>query len=82
MSRRPARRGPGHLPDNPYCGVVSQFSAAAIAGKPLLVHGDGGQTRDFTYLDDAVDGGGSSTSSRVGRCSTGSPVSLRTAALP
>ena len=51
----PARRGPGHLPDDAYCGVVNRFFAAAIAGEPLLVNGDGGRTRDFTYVDDAVD---------------------------
>lgn len=47
--------GPGQRPDNPYCGVVSKFFEAAFAGQPLLVHGDGEQTRDFTYIDDAVD---------------------------
>jgi len=47
--------GIGQRPDNPYCGVVSKFFAAAIAGGPLLVHGDGQQTRDFTYVSDAVD---------------------------
>lgn len=26
-----------------------------MAGEPLLIHGDGMQTRDFTYIDDAVD---------------------------
>ncbi len=47
--------GPGQRPDNPYCGVVSRFFAAAIAGAPLMVHGDGEQTRDFTFVTDAVD---------------------------
>ncbi len=47
--------GPGQRPDNPYCGVVSKFMAAAYIGDPLTVHGDGEQTRDFTYIDDAVD---------------------------
>lgn len=47
--------GPGQRPDNPYCGVVSKFFAAAMAGEPLQVHGDGEQTRDFTYVDDAVE---------------------------
>ncbi len=47
--------GPGQRPDNPYCGVVSKFFAAAAAGEPLSIHGDGMQTRDFTYIDDAVD---------------------------
>jgi UDP-glucose 4-epimerase len=47
--------GIGQRPDNPYCGVVSKFFASAMAGEPMLVHGDGEQTRDFTYVDDAVD---------------------------
>ena len=47
--------GPGQRPDNPYCGVVSKFLADAHAGRPLSVHGDGEQTRDYTYIDDAVE---------------------------
>ena len=46
--------GPGQRADNPYCGVVSKFFASAMSGGPLLVHGDGEQTRDFTYVEDAV----------------------------
>jgi UDP-glucose 4-epimerase len=47
--------GIGQRPDNPYCGVVSKFFACALAGEPLQIHGDGMQTRDFTYIDDAVE---------------------------
>jgi UDP-glucose 4-epimerase len=47
--------GIGQRPDNPYCGVVSKFFASAMAGESLQIHGDGMQTRDFTYIDDAVD---------------------------
>jgi UDP-glucose 4-epimerase len=46
--------GVGQRPDNPYCGVISKFFASAYAGKSIQVHGDGEQTRDFTYIDDAV----------------------------
>lgn len=46
--------GDYQTPSNPYCGVVGKFMAAAIAGDPLKVHGDGLQTRDYTYVDDAV----------------------------
>lgn len=38
---------------NPYCGVVGRFIENAIRGAPLLIHGDGEQTRDFTFIDDA-----------------------------
>ncbi len=48
--------GEGQRPDNPYCGVVSKFFASAYSDRPLSIHGDGQQTRDFTYVDDAVDG--------------------------
>jgi UDP-glucose 4-epimerase len=36
-------------------GVVAAFVAADAAGVPASVHGDGRQTRDFLYVDDAVD---------------------------
>lgn len=47
--------GPGQSPSNPYCGVIARFFEAARAGRALQVHGDGQQTRDFTYVDDAVE---------------------------
>jgi UDP-glucose 4-epimerase len=47
--------GPGQRPDNPYSGVVSKFMVQANAGTPISVHGDGEQTRDYTFVDDAVD---------------------------
>jgi UDP-glucose 4-epimerase len=40
-------------PVNPYCGVISKFVLSALNGQPLSVHGDGEQTRDFTFVDDA-----------------------------
>ena len=42
-------------PDNPYCGVVAKFFEAAMAGQSPRIHGDGEQTRDFTYIDDVVE---------------------------
>ncbi len=47
--------GPGQTPANPYCGVVAKFFEAAIANEPPQIHGDGEQTRDYTFIDDAVD---------------------------
>lgn len=47
--------GIGQRSDNPYCGVIGKFFASAIAGDPLMIHGDGGQTRDFTFVEDAVE---------------------------
>lgn len=48
--------GPKQNPDNPYCGVISKFIVSIDQGVPPQVHGDGNQTRDFTYVDDAVEG--------------------------
>ena len=48
--------GPKQNPSNPYCGVISKFIKAAEDELPVQIHGDGHQTRDFTYVDDAVDG--------------------------
>jgi UDP-glucose 4-epimerase len=47
--------GPGQSPSNPYCGVISKFFQAAVEGKPISIHGDGQQTRDFTFVEDTVE---------------------------
>jgi len=43
--------GPRQRADHPYAAVIPKFVAAALSGTPLLIHGDGTQTRDFTYVD-------------------------------
>ncbi len=48
--------GPRQQPGSPYSGVVSLFIEAATDGTRPTVHGDGRQTRDFTYVDDVVRG--------------------------
>jgi UDP-glucose 4-epimerase len=47
--------GPGQTTRNPYCGVVGKFLDAALAGRTIEIHGDGEQTRDYTYVSDAVE---------------------------
>lgn len=47
--------GPGQLISNPYCGVIAKFFDAADADQPLVIYGDGRQTRDFTYIEDVVE---------------------------
>lgn len=47
--------GIAQRPDNPYCGVIAKFFEMAMSGKAPRIHGDGEQTRDFTYIDDVVD---------------------------
>jgi UDP-glucose 4-epimerase len=46
--------GPWQNPGSPYSGVISAFLARAIAERPLVIHGDGGQSRDFIYVADVV----------------------------
>lgn len=48
--------GPKQNPSNPYCGVISKFIMSIDNNQSPQIHGDGHQTRDFTYVDDAVDG--------------------------
>ena len=43
--------GPLQRADHAYAAVVPAFVSAALAGTPLPVHGDGHQTRDFTFVD-------------------------------
>jgi UDP-glucose 4-epimerase len=47
--------GPKQDPANPYCGVIAKFIDGIYRGEAPQIHGDGEQTRDFTYVDDAVD---------------------------
>ncbi len=41
---------------NGYGTVVARFIRQALNGEPITVHGDGSQTRCFTYVDDTVAG--------------------------
>ena len=46
--------GPRQDPASPYSGVISIFADAIGAGRPITLHGDGRQTRDFVYVRDVV----------------------------
>jgi UDP-N-acetylglucosamine/UDP-N-acetyl-alpha-D-glucosaminouronate 4-epimerase len=48
--------GPRQDPGSPYSGVISLFSTALLEGRQPTIHGDGEQTRDFTYVANVVDG--------------------------
>jgi UDP-glucose 4-epimerase len=48
--------GPRQDPSSPYSGVIALFITRLLAGEPPIITGDGGQTRDFTYIDNVVDG--------------------------
>jgi UDP-glucose 4-epimerase len=46
--------GPRQRDDSPYTGVIALFAAAMAQGQAPTVHGDGLQSRDFTYVDNVV----------------------------
>jgi len=48
--------GPRQNPESKYSAVIPRFLAQALAREPLEVHGDGEQSRDFTYIDNVVEG--------------------------
>jgi nucleoside-diphosphate-sugar epimerase len=47
--------GPWQDPASEYAAVIPKFIQLALDGRPLTVHGDGLQSRDFTYVDNVVD---------------------------
>ncbi len=46
--------GPRQSPESKYAAVVPLFIRAALRDEPLVIHGDGEQSRDFTYIDNVV----------------------------
>ena len=47
--------GPGQSPESEYAAVVPKFAVACLTGARPVIHGDGEQARDFTYIDDVVE---------------------------
>jgi nucleoside-diphosphate-sugar epimerase len=47
--------GPRQDPSSPYSGVLAKFITQMLRGEQPSIHGDGEQSRDFTYIDNAVD---------------------------
>ncbi|PYN36358.1 MAG: LPS biosynthesis protein WbpP [Candidatus Rokuibacteriota bacterium] len=47
--------GPRQDPKSEYAAVIPRFILWGLRGKPLEVHGDGAQSRDFTYIDNVVE---------------------------
>ncbi len=60
--------GPRQDPKSEYAAVIPKFIAAAIKQERAIVHGDGEQTRDFCYVDNAV---------RANLLAAGTPRKLR-----
>jgi UDP-glucose 4-epimerase len=65
--------GPYQHADNAYAAVIPIFVAAAMAGTPFTVHGDGSQSRDFTHVSSVVE---VITSAIVRRVTSDRPVNL------
>jgi len=46
--------GPRQTPDSPYSGVIAKWTLQMLRGEAVTIQGDGLQSRDFTYIDNAV----------------------------
>ena len=46
--------GPRQDPNGPYAAVIPKWIGAMIAGAPVFINGDGESSRDFTFIDNAV----------------------------
>jgi nucleoside-diphosphate-sugar epimerase len=73
--------GPRQDPSSPYSGVISLFISALCEGRRPTIYGDGGHTRDFTYVANVVDGvlrasQASGVSGEVINVATGGRISL------
>lgn len=75
--------GPFQRPDAEYAAVVPLFAKSLLDGNPPTIFGDGGQVRDFTYVEDVVDAlvlAGSSTKRHCGEAlniAAGRPTTVR-----
>ena len=48
--------GPGEIVDGDWAAVVGKWRRQVKKGEPITIVGDGEQRRDFTYIDDIIDG--------------------------
>jgi UDP-glucose 4-epimerase len=46
--------GPYQQEISPYSGVITHFINNLLADKPLVIYGDGQQTRDFVFVEDVI----------------------------
>lgn len=47
--------GPAQDPHSEYSAVIPKFVTCLLANQPITIHGDGEQSRDFTYIDNVVE---------------------------
>lgn len=57
--------GPGQDPNGAYAAVIPKFMTNLVAGKPLVLYGDGEQSRDFIYVKDIVQANMLATDTRI-----------------
>jgi UDP-glucose 4-epimerase len=65
--------GPLQDPGLAYAAVVPAFILAALQGKPLVIYGDGEQSRDFTFVDSVAEVLAKAAASRL---ASDNPVNL------
>jgi UDP-glucose 4-epimerase len=73
--------GPRQSPFSQYAAVVPLFVTHIARGEPIVVYGDGEQSRDFTYVANVVDatlraGGAPDASGRIFNVAAGKPASV------
>ena len=65
--------GPRQQDDSPYTGVIAIFARRLLEGVAPVIHGDGGQTRDFTYVENIVT---ANLAAMYGEVPTGSVINV------
>lgn len=75
--------GPRQAPDSPYSGVMAKFAKMMLAGEQPTIHGDGEQSRDFTYIENVVQANlkaaaapAEKVAGRMFNCACGKPYTL------
>jgi UDP-glucose 4-epimerase len=73
--------GPRQSPSSQYAAVVPLFISQITGGEPVTIHGDGEQTRDFTYVENVVDatirgGEAPGANGRAFNVASGAPASV------
>jgi UDP-N-acetylglucosamine/UDP-N-acetyl-alpha-D-glucosaminouronate 4-epimerase len=75
--------GPRQAPDSPYSGVMAKFAKMMLAGEQPTIHGDGEQSRDFTYIENVVQANlraaaapAEKVAGRMFNCACGTPYTL------
>jgi UDP-glucose 4-epimerase len=77
--------GPRQSPHSQYAAVVPLFVTAIRESRPIVVYGDGEQSRDFTYVENVVEAtiaaaSADAVSGRIFNVAAGSPESVNTVA--